>query len=82
MNKNNFTPDIWLSFYFNEVFHIGRTILEDNIPMVSCVSEIGEIKIIPYSKTENRKQLKLLKDMPISKPKTTKRDIDFYTNTN
>jgi len=82
MKKYKFTPNIWLTFYLENEFCVGRTIIDNDIEIVACVSENGELKMIPYSKIRNQKQLKLLKDLKFTDYNYEKRDIDFNTNTN
>jgi len=84
MSKYKFTPDIWITFYDENNFHVGRTLFENNMEVVACVSEKGETKIIPYSRISNQKQLKLLKNMAFSsfKPEESKSSLDFNTADN
>ena len=82
MTRFKFTPNIWITFYFESKFHIGRTVKENDIETVACVSENGETKMIRYSQITNPRQLKLLKDMSVSDYKTDTRDIDFDTTFN
>jgi hypothetical protein len=82
MKKYKFTPNIWITFYFENDFYVGRTIIDNDIEIVACVSEKGDVKMIPYSKIGNQKQLKLLKDLKFLDYKSEKRDIDFDTNIN
>lgn len=84
MSKYKFTPNIWITFYHENNFHVGRTLVENNLQVVACVSEKGETKIIPYSNISNQKQLKLLKDMAFSgfKPEASKSSLDFNTENN
>lgn len=48
MKKYKFTPNIWLTFYFENEFCVGRTIIDNDIEIVACVSENGKMKMIPY----------------------------------
>jgi hypothetical protein len=82
MKKYKFTPDIWLTFYLENNFCVGRTIIDNDIEIVACVSENGEMKMIPYSKINNQKELKLLKDLIFTDYNSERRNIDFDTNTN
>ncbi len=82
MTRFKFMLDVWITFYFEKKFHIGRTIIENDIETVACVSESGDIKMIRFSQICNPKQLKLLKDMSVSDYKVDTRDIDFDTNSN
>lgn len=81
MKKYKFTPDIWLTFYLENNFCVGRTIIDNDIEIVACVSENGEMKMIPYSKINNQKELKLLKDLIFTDYNSERRNIDFDTNT-
>ncbi len=84
MSKYKFTADIWITFYDQNNFHVGRTLFEDNMEVVACVSEKGETKIIPYSRISNLKQLKLLKNMAFSSLKSVgnKSSLDFNAENN
>ncbi len=82
MKKYKFIPNIWLTFYLESEFCVGRTIIDNDIEIVVYVSENGVAKIIPYSKISNQKQLKLLKDIKFTDSNSEKRDIDFDINTN
>lgn len=82
MKKYKFTPNIWLTFYLENEFCVGRTIIDSDIEIVAYVTENGNLKMIPYSKISNQKQLKLLKDLRFTNYNSENRDIDFETNTN
>jgi hypothetical protein len=82
MKKYKFTPNIWLTFYYKNEFYVGRTIIDQDLEIVACVSENGEMKMIPYSKICNQKQLRILKDINYTDYNSAKRDIDFDTNSN
>lgn len=60
MKKYKFTPNIWLTFYFENEFCVGRTIIDNDIEIVACVSENGKMKMIPYSKISNQKTIEAI----------------------
>lgn len=82
MTRFKFTPNIWITFYFESKFHIGRTVKENDIETIACVSENGETKMIRYSQISNPSQLKLLKNMCVPDNKAKTRGIDFDTASN
>jgi hypothetical protein len=50
--------------------------------IVASVTESGDIKYIHYERIDNVKQLKLLRDVKFNDYTSSKRDVDFDTNSN
>lgn len=82
MNNCKFIENIWVTFSYNSMFCVGKTIISNGINMVASVTDCGDLYYVLYEKVENIKQLKLLKDVEFKNYKTDKRDIDFDTNSN
>ena len=82
MNNCKFIENIWVTFSYNSMFCVGKTIISNGINMVASVTDCGDLYYVLHDKVENIKQLKLLKDVEFKNYKTDKRDIDFDTNSN
>jgi hypothetical protein len=82
MNKSKFIENIWITFSYNSMFCVGKTIISDGMKIVAAVSDSGDIKYVHYERIDNVKQLKILKDVKFNDYKSDKRDVDFDTNSN
>ncbi|MBP8790171.1 MAG: hypothetical protein KBH01_01925 [Breznakibacter sp.] len=82
MNKCKFLPNIWITFNYGGYFHIGRTTIEAGAEMIACVSEAGDMRLMPYPLASHVKQLKFLKDLSFSKYVSSKGDGDFEVDRN
>jgi hypothetical protein len=82
MNKGKFIENIWITFSYNSMFCIGKTIISEGMKMVASVTDSADLKYILFEKVDNVKQLKLLKDVKHTEFKNNKRNIDFDTNSN
>lgn len=63
MANFKFTPNIWISFYLENEFYIGRTLIHKNLEIVSSISENGKHKRIRYVEIEKPKQIKILRNI-------------------
>ena len=82
MNKSKFIENIWITFRYNSEFCVGKTMISDDMRIVASVTESGDIKYIHYERIDNVKQLKLLRDVKFNDYTSSKRDVDFDTNSN
>lgn len=82
MSKTKFIENIWITFSYNSMFCVGKTITSDGINMVASVADNGDLNYILFEKVDNVKQLKLLKDVKFNDYKKDNRNIDFDTNSN
>lgn len=82
MSKYKFIKNIWITFHYNNSFHIGRTVIKNNIESVVCISENGKAKVITYNQVRQPKSLKILKTKDYATPTNSKNDIHFNLMSN
>jgi hypothetical protein len=82
MSKSKFIENIWITFNYNSMFCVGKTLVSEGVKIVASVTDNADLNYILFEKADNVKQLKLLKDVKFSDYKNDKRNIDFDTNSN
>lgn len=82
MPKYKFFENVWITFYYNNSYYIGRTLKHNNIESVVCISEHGRVRTILYDQITLPKKLKVLKDNRHTDIKTINNNIYFDLNAN
>lgn len=81
MNKYKFAEHTWLTFEYNSIFHVGRTILINEVEQIASVAENGQISHIPYGAISNPKKLRILKSAQLVDCNTDKKRVGLNLDT-